>query len=305
VVRYSELLRALLPKHLTHAYFTSGREEIIDKGLRAIRFHRTDADIALGFSHQWFGVNTAAARSLSHEEHQAQPFRFFNWPILPHPSLVGKKDCLTKLNQTLQEIAHEKILALVVELVGERSALSFDEEFLQELDSIRQKTGIPLVFLENASCLSRSGKSLFLSDSLSVKANMVLWYTGGQLGHVFVDDQYFVEKPLTLISTWDGDEISMTRAYHHLLKASTLALTPHIQRFAQDMTSMGAKGIGCWQGIPCSSEQALLQAIKAAKSAGVLLGRGFDNTLMICPKPDFSESEFKLVADVVRDLVKR
>ncbi|HXW53873.1 MAG TPA: aldehyde dehydrogenase family protein, partial [Myxococcota bacterium] len=220
MIRYSELLREVMPKHLKHTYFTSGRDEVLDKGLRSLRFHRPDADIAIGFSHQWLGNITAAARSLSHDENQTQPFGFFAWPKIRHPALGGTLASIKQLKETIADSHPDKFLGIVIELTGEKSALCFNEEFLNELDTVRKNTKIPLVFVENASSLGRSGVSCFLSDSLSVKANMVLWYTGGQLGQVFVDDEYFVEKPLTLISTWDGDEISMTRAYHHLLYAS-------------------------------------------------------------------------------------
>ncbi len=306
IVRYSELLRALMPKHLTHAYFTSGRDEVLDKGLRCLRYHRADADVAIGLSHQWFGHNTAAARSLSHDDNQQQPFSFFNWPKLSHPSLVGTAASIKELNQILANMPADKVLGIVVELLGERCGFALSDDYLAELDAIRNHTKIPLVFVENASSMYRSGQSLFLSDALSVKSNMVLWYTGGQLGHVLVDDQYFAEKPLTLISTWDGDEISMTRAYHHLLAASDIARAP-IAQFANSLKALTKKlelhGRGLWHGVRLTSNDAVASVLKRAREQGVYLGKGFDNTVMICPKADFSADDFAQVIHVLQSVL--
>jgi len=302
MVRYSELLRLVMPKHLKHAYFTSGRDEVLDKGLRSIRYHRKNADIAIGFSHQWLGLNSAAARSLSHDEGQAQPWQFFAWPKVNHPALVGNERSLRELKDLLATVNADKILAIVVELIGEQSAHSFDQDFLEQLQKIRAQSGIPLVFVETTSGFYRSGKSLFLSDHLSVKANMVLWYTGGQLGHVFVDDTYFVEKPLTLISTWDGDEISMARAYHALL-AMRGSFERNIAAFEKLMSAMpGTHGLGCWHGIKVKNKNAVDSALKKARDMGVLFGRGFDNTVMICPKIDFTDEQFRRVAEAAANV---
>ena len=302
LVRYSELLRALMPKALNHAYFTSGRDEVVDKGLRSLRFHRPSADIAIGFSHQWLGNISAAARSLSHDEHQVQPFKFFDWPHVKHPSIVGSEQSLEELKIIISRYNPDRILGIVVELMGEKSGLYFEDSFLSKLDELRAQTKIPLVFVENASSFGRSSRSLFLSDSLYVKPNMVWWYTGGQLGHVLVDDQYFVEKPLTLISTWDGDDLSIARAYHHMLFASEASYKNTLRDFEHNMKRLGAHGLGCWQGIKLKSQEALKNARNFAKEKNLLLGAGFDNTLMICPQPDLEPQMFEYIIKICESL---
>jgi acyl-CoA reductase-like NAD-dependent aldehyde dehydrogenase/4-aminobutyrate aminotransferase-like enzyme len=303
LVRYSELLRALMPAHLNHTYFTSGRDEVVDKGLRSLRFHRPLADIALGFSHQWLGHTTAAARSLSHDENQAQPFHFFDWPHIPHPSVFGASQSLEKLEQAIKSFGPERILGLMVELMGEKTALGFDEDYLKNLDNLRKKYDVPLVFVENTSSFYRSGQSLFLSDHLSVKADMCLWYTGGQLGHVFTNDRYFVKKPLTLISTWDGDELSIARAYHHLLYANMLDKKP-MKNFISDMDVLKPKihGQGLCYAMKLKNEHELNLALEHGKSLGVLFGKGFDNSLVIMAKPDFRPEQFTKVFKAVASL---
>ena len=302
LIRYSELLRKLMPKGLNHAYFTSGRDEIVDKGLRSIRFHRKEADIVVGFSHQWLGNISAAARSLSHDESQKQPFAFFDWPKATHPSVSGHERSLEELNNTLKNYPSEKILAIVVELMGEKSGFLFDEKYLKELGKIRTRMGIPLVFVETTSALYRSGKSLFLTDSLSIKPDAIWYYTGGQLGHIFVNDQYFVEKPLTLISTWDGDDISIARSYHNMLLASSIAFRKNLHFFENEFNklSIESHGMGCWHSVKLESEKAMQLAIAAAREKGLLFGNGFSNSLMVCPKPDFSQEQMEKILEHLR-----
>jgi succinylglutamate-semialdehyde dehydrogenase len=295
LVRYSELLRAFMPQGLNHAYFTSGRDEVVDKGLRSLRFHRPKADIAVGFSHQWLGHTTAAARSLSHDDNQAQPFKFFDWPHVAHPSLVGFEQSLDELKAIISRHGPDRILGIVIELMGEKSGLYFEELFLAKLDEIRKQSDIPLIFVETASAFGRSSRSFFLTDSLSIKPNMIWWYTGGQLGHVLVDDKYFVEKPLTLISTWDGDDLSIARAYHHMLALSNNTHKNILEHFEQRMKVLGAHGLGCWQGIKLKDQETLKKAQTFAQEKNLLLGAGFENTLMICPKPDLKPEIFNYI----------
>lgn len=306
-VRYSELLRALMPKHLSHGYFTSGRDEMVDKGIRALRFHRPLAEMVIGFSHQWLGNVTAVSRSLSHDEGQSKPFGFFDWPKVDHPSIAGMDESLEQLRSILKRVESHKVLGIVVELMGERSGLSFEEAFLHELHGIRERYGIPLIFVENTSGLMRSGKELFLSDHLEVKANMVLYYSGGQLGHVLVDEQYFVEKPLTLISTWDGDEISMARSYHYLLEASSGAWQDHINDFDRSLRSLLPRerhsGLGVWHGLTMDDGAQLKRAQSLGAERSIYFGQGFDHRLMICAKPDFSSEQFERVLEAVKEVI--
>lgn len=305
-VRYSELLRELAPKHLRHAYFTSGRDEVLDKGLRSIKFHRQEAQIVIGFSHQWLGNITAAARSLSFDQDQTKPFSFFDWPKVSHPAVVGVKESLKELKSILSAVKHQYVLAIVVELVGEKSGLTFNNDYLQELDTLRKTTNIPLVFVDNASSLARSGVGPFLSEALAVKSNMTLWYTGSQLGHIFVDDQYFVKDPLTLISTWDGDEVSMARSYYNLLYSLKPEINHFAQNFEKQMLELKDKfdhhGLGAWHAIRFNDKLSLERALKKGMSNDIYFGRGFDNSLMICPKPDLDQDSTNKIINLLKGL---
>lgn len=303
VVRYAELLKSLMPQGLNHAYFTSGRDEVVDKGLRSLRYHRLKADLVLGFSHQWLGNISAAARSLSHDENQKQPFAWFSWPKVQHPGLVGDETSLKQISQVLTQYPAEKFLGVVVELLGEKSGFCFTESFLEKLQEILKRHDIPLIYVETASGFGRSGETLWLSDSLATKPNMVWTYMGGQLGHVLVDDKYFVEKPLTLISTWDGDELSISRSYHNLCHAYDLDKS-HIKTFSQKMNQLPKEfhqGQGCIHAIKlCEKTKNLWQ--KLSEEHGLAFSLGFDDWLMICPKADSSLSQFEKVFSFVNKL---
>ena len=209
MVRYMELLKSICPEPMSHAYCTSGQDELIDKSLRSLKVHRPKAKIAIGLTDQFFGNITAAATSLS--DHKDPKLNWFNWPKLPHPNVVGIPECLQAIQQELNDHHPDEIFAFVVELKGEKSGFELDDSFLKPLKAILDEKDIPLIYSETASALGSSSQSIFKTEQLDTKPNMILWFTGGQLGHILVDDKYYVDKPLTLISTWDGDEISARR----------------------------------------------------------------------------------------------
>lgn len=302
IVRYGELLREVIPKPMTHAYFTSGRDEVADKGIRCLRFKRQKADKMIGFSHQWFGSNSAAARSLSHNEGQPEPFSFFDWPKITHPALIGDEAALQNLKNTLTELTPEKIIGVVLELMGERSGFTFSDSFLTKASELCQQQGIPLIFAETASWM-RNGQSLFLTDKLAAKPNMIWWYTGGQLGHVLVDDPHFVSEPLTLISTWDGDQVSMERAYHNILHALSLKYDA-IHNFEKNLKALPLKssGRGSFHAVLLNDAKKLEHALKMGHEQGVFFGSGFNHSLMVCPKIDASPADLSKIIAILEKL---
>ena len=132
---------------------------------------------------------------------------------------------------------------------------------------------------------------------------MVWWYTGGQLGHVFTDDKYYVSKPLTLISTWDGDELSIARSYHNLLYGHCLNNSA-LKSFENSMLKLsGIFGQGCVFGLKFNDTEKLEKALLLGQQRGVLFGRGFDKTMMIMAKPDFNSEQFEQVLKTVKEIV--
>jgi len=198
IVKYFEKLRDICPEFLNHAYTTSGEDELVDKSLRSLKFHNSKAKFVLGLKNQFFGQITAAARSLT-TGLEDDGHKWFDWPLLNN---IGElEDNISKLNS-------KQIFGVYLDLENQK----LDFESLKLAREVCDKHGLALVF--KGDYLEFLEK--YKQNSQAVKPDLFLWWTGGQLGHIFVNDKYYVEKPLTLISTWDGDEISMVRNYERI-----------------------------------------------------------------------------------------
>jgi len=296
MVRYTEMLRSLAPRGLAHAYFTSGQAELVDKGLRCLRVNRPGADVIIGLERQFLGNVTAAARSLSDPTGQAQPYGWYDWPLIPHPAEVGPEASMGAILAAIGKVSAKRVLGIVVELVAEKSGLAVPADFLDDLAALRKDTGIPIVVVETASALGRATGHVFASDALSARPNMVWWYCGGQLGHIFCDDNTYVAKPLTLISTWDGDEISLLRTRHHLEAAWKNKDTDRASSFEEAARAAvgGAaqvNGRGLYLSLDLDDEPARDALIERARERGLLLGRGWGARALVVPPIDVSEEE--------------
>jgi len=291
-VRYAELLRRLAPAACKHAYFTSGRDEVNDKAVRCLRVSRPQGQIVIGLRQQFFGTTTAVSRSLTEPSEYNAPFSWFDWPLVKS---------IEDIKKTIAQQGADKVLGIFVELLGEKTAIPSSPEFLLALDKIRQETGVPIVFAETASALGRNGQTLFYSDAQAIRPNLVLWYTGAQLGHVFTDDQYYVAKPLTLISTWDGDEISILRNYRHMLLARESLKAGLAKQFDEVLAQQGISkhlaGLGLWR----SAKTPNLAA--EAQKRGLLLANGFDGRTMITPHLGSTKAELERGVEILRSLL--
>jgi succinylglutamate-semialdehyde dehydrogenase len=298
IVRYSETLMALGPKGLPHVYFTSGRDEMIDKSLRMLRVKRPGADVVIGLERQYVGHTTAAARSLSDPAGEQQPYAWYDWPRIPHPREVGTDASMGAIMATLNRVGPQKVLGIFVELVGERSGLGLPDEFQAALRALHVDTGVPVVAIETASALGRTTPNLWASDGSPLQPNVVLWFAGGQLGHIFVDDKHYVPKPLTLISTWDGDELSMLRARHHLIVARRLLKEGHNTQFerALDHANLPVRreGAGLWQVLDCHNEGKADAVRKAAWRRGLRLARGLPGRVVLAPPLTLDHTSIEL-----------
>ena len=80
--------------------------------------------------------------------------------------------------------------------------------FLKELRNISTKFEVPLIFNETASRNYAYNDQGFYCSNDIVTPDAQMCYFGGQIGIVNLTKKYFLDKPLMLISTWDGDEFS-------------------------------------------------------------------------------------------------
>ena len=121
----------------------------------------------------------------------------------------------------------------------------------------------------------------------------VLWYPGGQIGHIFVGDRYYIKKPLVLISTWDGDELSAIRTHEHLRAARRLDLAAAAAALDASLTAAfaglpGARlgGLGLYRTITLADANAAEAVYQACLHHGLQLGRGLPDTLIAAPALD-------------------
>jgi hypothetical protein len=80
--------------------------------------------------------------------------------------------------------------------------------------------------------------------------DVLVWWGGGQTGYLHVATKWFVSAPLALVSTWDGDELSLIRQHHQLRAARSLDIAGASAKLAQTLAPLGAQGLGAYQVIP-------------------------------------------------------
>lgn len=293
VIQYTEHLRHVLPRGTSHLYFTSSRDELVDKSLRCLRLSREKGQLAIGLEGGYLGQTTAAARSLSDPAGFGERFGLFDWPRIPHPGEAGVEATVAALDAVVAEHGADAILGLYMEVVGERSGRVLSADDALALAAACKRHDLPLVVVETASGLYRSGAGAWGLDALPVEfvPDLVLWYPGGQLGHVFAGDRYWIGKPLTLISTWDGDEVSVIRTHEHLREAWRLDLAPAIGaldgllgELAQSLEAR-VGGLGLYRTLTMQPERASA-VMAAAGRHDVRLREGLPGTLLFVPPLD-------------------
>ena len=214
--RHVEWLRSVSP--LGHLYLASGRDETLDKAIKCLIHARIGSDTCLSFQGAYWGHTTAAARSLS----DARYLDYFPWLHLPYPSVSGDPFAdveapLTEKEEYVLKLLREhlakadRFLGVFIEPVQEMTGRRCSVRFLRALRRECDRYHVPLVFNESASWAYRGSERLFFTQAAEVRPDLLLFFAGGQVGHLLVNDAYFLSKPLQLISTWDGDELSCLR----------------------------------------------------------------------------------------------
>ncbi|MCA9563807.1 MAG: aminotransferase class III-fold pyridoxal phosphate-dependent enzyme, partial [Myxococcales bacterium] len=252
IARGIEWVQSLVPS-LPHIYLTSSRDETVDKALRVLRTSRTKGQVAIGLEGGYVGHTSAAARSLSDPLTHRQGSRFFQWPLVAHPSQAGTEQALVTLRHAINDAGGpESVLGIFVEPVQERTGMVLSADYLAGLDVLRRETGIPIVAVETASACYRSGRGPFASVGAGFLPDLLIWWGGGQVGFVHVNDTYWVGAPLAMASTWDGDELSLIRVHHHLRAALQIDISEATDAFVSELapalsSGLEIRGLGLYQ----------------------------------------------------------
>ncbi len=202
-----------LPENLRHVYTCSGQSEAVDKIAKTI-WVKSEPEIKakaitkmLTFENHFFGNGSALARSLSIDNDP-----YFDVTKLPNPTEFNFSEIL-KLVEA--EFAKGIYLAVWVEPLLQKTMEKIPYEFLRGLRNLSTQFRVALVFNETASQFFRySHKHFFASSFVEITPDAGLIYCSGQAALAFANENYFLEQPLMMISTWDGDEFSFN-TYHH------------------------------------------------------------------------------------------
>jgi RHH-type proline utilization regulon transcriptional repressor/proline dehydrogenase/delta 1-pyrroline-5-carboxylate dehydrogenase len=291
-VRALEWICSLLPE-LPHIYLTSSRDESIDKALRLIRCTRKGAEVAIGLQGGYVGHTAASCRSLSDPEVHAGGPGHFAWPRVPHPAQAGTAATIAALRAAIEAAGRDKVLGFVYELVQERTGWVLPQDFIDELGKLRSELGLPLIAVETTTACYRSGRGAFLSPAVGLVPDVLAWWGGAQTGYLHTSAKWFISSPLTLVSTWDGDELSLIRQHHHLRAARHLDIAAASAALDAALGKAESAGLGAYRVIGGNAAEAL-----AAKGIAV---RKFPNgKLGVIPALDEIEAAAAALREALR-----
>jgi 4-aminobutyrate aminotransferase-like enzyme/GNAT superfamily N-acetyltransferase len=293
-VRASEWIAALVPDR-PHLYLANSRDEALEKTLRLLRLSRPGARVAVGLEGAYLGHTTAAARSSSDPALHRQRGPAFGWPRIPHPAL-GVEASLAGLEQAAARAGGpERLFAVVIEAVQERTGRVVPEAFWAPLGTWLDAHDVPLVLAETASAAYRSGRGALLGAALPRRPDVLLWWAGGQVACVHVGARHYVAAPLALVSTWDGDELSLVRLHHQLRTARRLDLAAGVAALEAALAPLGpVLGLGLYRVVEAGERAAAIAAGLA--DCGVRVGELPGGRLAFAPPLDRAQSDAAALA---------
>jgi 4-aminobutyrate aminotransferase-like enzyme len=264
-------------------YLTSSRDESIDKALRLMRCTRKQAQVAIGLQGGYYGHTVGSTRSLSDPEvHNGGPGHFA-WPRVPHPAIAGTAETIGAIRAAITAAGGpDKVFGFVYELVQERTGWVLPQDFLDALGKLRSELDLPLIAVETTTHTYRSGKGAFLSPSTGLVPDVLTWWGGAQTGYLHTTARWFISSPLTLVSTWDGDELSLVRQHHQLRAARNVDVGALSAALDRSLASYTSYGMGAYRVIHGGDAKALAER-------GVLVRQFPKNRLGVIPPLDATE----------------
>ncbi len=288
-VRAIEWAAALSPD-LPHVFLSSGRDEALDKAVRMLIWNRKGARTLLSMRGNYVGHTTGCARSVSDPAVHAMGGAHFDWPLVPHPEEGSEDASEAALREAIvQAGGASSVLGIVVESIQERTGRVLSKSFAERLASLRKETGIPLVVVDTAGAYYRSGAGAFASEAWGIVPDARVWWTGGQLGMVHVGASLYVSTPMTFVSTWDGDELSLIQMHHQLRAARKVDIEAGARALEEALSSVRSRGIevrgmGLYRVIAAGEKaQSIADALRAK---GILVKPYPGGNLAIAPALD-------------------
>ena len=304
VVRALEWIGALVPE-LPHIYLTSSRDETVDKAIRLMRCTRKQGQVVIGLEGGYYGHTTASCRSLSDPTvHQGGPAHFC-WPRVPHPAIAGTAATISALRAAVAAAGGAPgVLGFFYELVQERTGWVLPPEFLTALAQLRTELDLPLIAIETTTHSYRSGQGAFLSMAAGLVPDVLGWWGGGQTGYLHTSARWYIPGPLTLVSTWDGDELSLVRQHHQLRAARHLDLAAASGALDRALAKLPAgtsvAGAGAYRVITAGDHAAALAT--ALGERGLRVRRFPGNRLGLIPALDQLDAAAAALGAALRDI---
>jgi acyl-CoA reductase-like NAD-dependent aldehyde dehydrogenase/4-aminobutyrate aminotransferase-like enzyme len=299
-VRALEWIGALVPE-LPHIYLTSSRDEAIDKALRLIRCTRKTAQVAIGLGGGYYGHTAASCRSLSDPAVHLGGPAHFAWPRVPHPAHAGTAATIAALRAAVDAAGGKaNVLGFVYELVQERTGDVLPADFVTALAALRSELELPLIAVETTTHSYRSGQGAFLSPAIGLVPDVLVWWGGGQTGYLHCSTRWFVPGPLTLVSTWDGDELSLVRQHHQLRAARELDVTAAGAALERALAPVTSAGLGAYRVIDAGGKATALADALAAR--GIAVRRFPNGRLGVIPALDQIEAAAQALGAALREV---
>jgi 4-aminobutyrate aminotransferase-like enzyme len=173
----------------------------------------------------------------------------YDWPRVPHPADAGTAASIEAIRSAVAAAGGpEAVFGLFFEPCQERTGRTFPGDFWPGLAALRDELDLPLVAVETATACYRSGRGPFAATALPLVPDLLTWWGGGQTGYIHCASHLFVSTPLTMVSTWDGDELSLIREQFQLRAARRLDLAPAIAALDAAGEAAASRGL-IWRGL--------------------------------------------------------
>lgn len=200
----------LCPESLRSGYSTSGLSECVDKVSKSIWATGRKKTSLLTFQGHYFGQGSNLSASLSLKD-----YAYFDVKRVNHPTEQNAIEILKEIEALIQ---NDQILAIFLEPMPQNILKAVPLSFLISLRQLSTKYKTPVVYNETASQKYNFSEDYYFASTIpEITPDALIAFLGGQAGFVALKKEHFLEKPLMMISTWDGDEFSFAN-YHHSMK---------------------------------------------------------------------------------------
>jgi hypothetical protein len=151
-----------------------------------------------GFKGDFFGKSTTSSATLSGETN------FFGWPLF--------NSVKTDFKKFIGETPNETILGAALEWKK-------DSVDIAEKIKVLRENNIPSILNECNSSFWKGNKENFVLSGKDFEPDMLYFSLGPQVSVLACQPHMFIEKPLALISTWDGDEHGLCLFQDHVFSS--------------------------------------------------------------------------------------